>query len=76
MKKKLDAWASKLIDRISDYVADHRGVPIIVGVALVVLSLLLRLIPWEPGWLLAASDLLLYLGVIVGFVGVLLGDAL
>jgi hypothetical protein len=76
MKKKLDAWASKVLDRVSDYVAEHRGVPIMAGVALVIVSLLLRLIPNEPGWLLAISDLLLYLGIIVGFVGVLLGDAL
>lgn len=76
MKKKLDAWVSRLLDGISDYVSEHRGVPVMAGVALVVLSLLLRLIPGEPGWLLAVSDGLLYLGVIVGFVGVLLGDAL
>ena len=76
MKNKLDVWASKVLDWISDYVSEHRGVPIMAGVALVVLSLLLRLIPSEPGWLLAISDLLLYVGIIVGFVGVLLGDAL
>ena len=71
--KKLDQWVSHLLDRISDYIAKRRGILLFFAIGLVVLSLILRLIPVvSPGF----AEVFLYLGVIVGFAGVLLGDAL
>ena len=32
---KMDVWLSKILDRISDYVSTHRGVPVLLGVLLV-----------------------------------------
>ena len=72
---KLDAWLSKLLDRISDYVSAHRGVPVLLGVALVVLNYILLIIPGVQLGFVETTNLFLHLGVIIGLVGVLLGDA-
>ena len=74
--KRLDAWLSRLIDRISDYVSIHRGVPVLIGVLLVVLNYVLVIIPGVQLGFVETTNLFLHLGVIVGLVGVLLGDAL
>jgi len=73
---KLDAWLSRLLDGISDYVSTHRGVPVLLGVLLVVLNYLLVIIPGVQLGFVETTNLLLHLGVIVGLLGVLLGDAL
>ena len=74
--KKLDALFSKLLDRISDYIAAHRGMPILFAVLLVVLNYVLRVIPDTQLGFVESTDLLLHLGVLIGLLGVLLGDAL
>ena len=63
--------------RISEYLARFPGLPVIVAVGLVVISFILQLLPDWPvvGWL-AHTHLLLHLGVILGLLGILLGDAL
>jgi hypothetical protein len=73
--KKMDAWLSRLLDRISDYVSAHRGAPVLLGVLLVVLNYVLLIIPGVQLGFVETTNLLLHLGVIVGLVGVLLGDA-
>ena len=73
---KLDAWLSRLLDGISDYVSTHRGVPVLMGVLLVVLNYLLVIIPGVQLGFVETTNLFLHLGVIVGLLGVLLGDAL
>jgi hypothetical protein len=72
---KLDAWLSKILDGISDYVSAHRGVPVLLGVALVVLNYILLVIPGVQLGFVETTNLFLHVGVIVGLVGVLLGDA-
>jgi ABC-type amino acid transport system permease subunit len=74
--KKLDALLSKLLDGISDYVSVHRGVPVLIGVLLVVLNYILLIIPGVQLGFVETTNLLLHVGVIVGLIGVLLGDAL
>jgi uncharacterized membrane protein len=73
---KLDALLSKVLDRTSDYVSVHRGVPVLLGVLLVVLNYLLLMIPDVQLGFVETTNLFLHLGVIVGLLGVLLGDAL
>jgi len=73
---KLDAWLSRLLDGISDYVSTHRGVPVLMGVLLVVLNYLLVIIPGVQLGFVETTNLCLHLGVIIGLIGVLLGDAL
>ncbi len=65
------------LKRASEFLARHKGLPVLVGVGMVVLSLFFQLLPSWPliGWL-ADTDLFLHLGVIVGLVGILIGDAL
>ena len=76
MMNKLDAWLSKALDRISDYVAAHRGVPVLLGVLLVVVNYVLLIIPGVQLGFVETTNLFLHLGVIIGLLGVLLGDAL
>jgi hypothetical protein len=69
------------VDRVSDWLAHNKGLPVFVGAGLVLVNLVLSLFPALSeasgflGWLMY-SDLLLHLGVIVGLLGILLGDAL
>lgn len=62
-----------LLDRISAFIARYRGLPAMVAVLLVLLNFVLGFFP-GLGWL-ASSDLLLHLGIVVGFVGLLLAQA-
>ena len=68
---------TEALKRISDYLAQHKGLPVLVGVGLLIISLIINLLPAWPvvGWL-AETDLLLHLGAILGVFGLLLGDAL
>jgi TRAP-type mannitol/chloroaromatic compound transport system permease small subunit len=74
--KRLDAIISKLLDRISDYIASHRGAPVLLAVILVVLNYVLRIIPDMQLGFVESTDLLLHLGIVIGLLGVLLGEAL
>jgi len=67
----------KLLERISDFVARMPGLPILIAVLLVALNFLLQLLPAWPvvDWL-ARTHLFLHLGLVLGFLGLLLGDAL
>lgn len=76
MMEKIDRAFSKWLDRISDYIAAHRGLPILLAVGLVVLNYILRAIPETQLGFVESTDLLLHLAVIVGLLGVLLGEAL
>ena len=65
------------LKKLSEFLANHRGLPVLLGVLLVVVNFILQLLPpWVViGWL-ADVNLLLHLGIIVGFLGILIGDAL
>jgi hypothetical protein len=67
----------RLLRNMSNFLARSPGLPILVAVGLIMLNFLLQLLPAQPvlGWL-AHTHLLLHLGLVLGFVGILLGDAL
>ena len=66
-----------MIDRISNYLAQNKALPVFVGIALVILNYVLQFLVHMPViGAIVSTNLLLHLGVIVGLVGILLGDAL
>jgi hypothetical protein len=66
-----------MIDKISDYLAHNQGMPVFVGVLLVILNYVAQFFVRVPviGFI-GSTNLLLHLGIIGGLIGVLLGDAL
>ncbi len=65
------------LKKTSNFIAHYKGLPVLVGVGLVLLNFIFQLLPPWPviGWI-ADVDLFLHLGIIVGLVGILIGDAL
>jgi len=68
---------NELLQKASDFLARHKGLPVIIGIGMILLNLLLNLLPTWPvvSWF-AATDILLHLGAALGLFGILLGDAL
>jgi len=66
-----------MLDQISEYLARNKALPVFVGVLMVILNYGIQFLPSVPvlGFI-ASTDMLLHLGVIVGLLGILLGDAL
>lgn len=62
------------MQQIMETVAQIKGVPVITGLVLVILSLLGHIIPGLA--FLAWDDLLLHLGLIIGLGGLLFTDTL
>ncbi len=65
---------NQFLDQLSDFFAPRKGLFPMLGIALVILNLIFQFIP-GLGWM-AASNLLLHLGVILAILGVLLAWAL
>jgi len=74
------------MDQLLDRLERLRGLPVLIGAGLVIANFVVQLVAYaigatsgEPGFLLflfTDANLLLHLGVIVGLIGVLLGDIL
>ncbi len=68
---------SDLLKKVSDFLAHHKGLPVLVGVGLVFINMMLNLLPsWPVIIWLTETDILLNVGVILGLLGILIGDAL
>jgi hypothetical protein len=65
---------SKLLDRVSEFLAHRKGLLPIVGIIMVLLNLIIQFI--LPGNLLATSNLFLHVGLIVAIFGLMLAWAL
>ncbi len=65
------------ISAIGTFLAHRKGLPVFIGAGLVLLNLILR---WLPEWPIVVffvqDDFFLHLGIILGLLGILLGDAL
>lgn len=72
--KKFESTLSRLLDNLSEYLADRKGLVPLIGAGLVVLNLIFDLA--LPGSFLSRTDILLQVGVIVAIVGLLLARAL
>lgn len=65
---------NQFFDKFSEFLAARKGLPIIIGIILVVLNGFLQFFP-GLGWLVS-SNLLLHLGVVIALLGVLFAWAL
>ncbi len=65
---------SKLVDRLSEFLAHRKGLLPLVGIALIVINLLMQFV-LPPGWLVS-SNLLLHIGVIIAILGLMIAWAL
>ena len=62
------------MQKLADFLERMKGLPILIGILLVILNFVLQHIPGLA--FLDDSNLLLHLGVVVGLLGVLLAEAL
>ena len=69
---------AELLKRMSEFLARLPGLPVLIAVGLVVLNFVVLLLPadWPVAAWLARTHLLLHVGVVLGFLGILVGDAL
>ena len=65
---------SKLLDRISEFLAHRKGLLPIIGLFLILINLILQFI--IPGNFLATANLFLHVGLIVAIFGLMLAWAL
>jgi hypothetical protein len=65
---------NRFLDWISEFLAHRKGLLLIISILFIIINFIFQLIP-GMGWL-AASNLFLHLGVILGLVGVMVAWAL
>lgn len=65
---------SKLLDKLSEYLAHRKGLLPIIGLFFIVVNLILQFA--IPGSLLAESDLFLHIGLLIAIFGLMLAWAL
>lgn len=65
---------NKMIDGLSDFFAQRKGLLPFLGVLFVLINWLLRVLPID-GWVVS-SDLFLHIGVVVSILGIMLAWAL
>jgi hypothetical protein len=70
----LSAELAQLAGRFTNYMAERRGMPMLLGFLLVLLNLVLQFIP-GLAWI-SDYNVLLHLGVLVAIAGFLLASAL
>ena len=61
---------SSLLDRISNYLAHRKGLLPMIGIILIIINLILQFIPGAG--VLAQKNILLHLGLITAFLGLML----
>lgn len=66
---------NRFLERAADALAKRPGVPVFVAVGLIVVNFILQLVPGSGYWIVD-SNVLLHLGLIIGFIGLLLIRAL
>jgi hypothetical protein len=65
---------SKLLDRLSEYLANRKGLLPIIGIVLIIVNLIVQFVfPLSP---LAFSNIFLHVGLIVAIFGLMLAWAL
>jgi hypothetical protein len=65
---------NRLLDRISEFLAQRKGLLPLIGIVLVLINGILQFIP-ASGWV-SDTNLLLHLGIVIAILGILLAWAL
>lgn len=73
MKKSENTNLSKILSKLSGFFSSRKGLLIFIAVILVILNFVVGLV--FNNWI-AQSNLLLHLGIVVGFLGILIAWAL
>ena len=60
---------SQLIDQLSNYLADRKGLLPLIGILLIIINFIFQIIP--AGWL-SSSNLFMHLGLIIAIIGLML----
>lgn len=66
-------WLNKMVDRLSDYLAQRKGLLPIIGLLFIIVNLCLQFT--ATGWV-QASNLFLHIGLILAILGFMLAWAL
>lgn len=72
--RKTEPGMSGFLDRVSDFLAERKGLLPLIGICLVIINLVLEFI--IPGSFLTNTDLLLHLGIVLAIFGIMIGRAL
>ncbi len=72
--KSIGQFLSRVLDSLSEYLADRKGLLPLIGAALVLINLVLEI--FLPEARITSIDLLLHLGVILAVFGLVLARAL
>jgi hypothetical protein len=73
------AWLTDLIKRLSTGLSRRRGLPLIVAIVVIILSLILHLLALAfpgSGLMLACAFTVLHVGLLIGFIGIVLMEPL
>jgi hypothetical protein len=80
MFKRIDEspWLARRIAALSEYLAKRRGLPVVFGIVIILISFVLQIINvLAPSKALALTGIVsLYLGILVALVGFLVSEAL
>lgn len=67
----------ELLKNLSDFLARQPGLPILIAIGFILLNFVAQLLPnWPTIEWLVNTYLLLHLGLVLGFLGILFGDVL
>lgn len=70
----MTSWFNRFLDRMSEFLAQRKGLLPMLGLGLIIINLILEFV--FPGSWLATTDLMLQLGLIIAILGFLLAWAL
>jgi hypothetical protein len=70
----MDKFILNILDKSADFMAERPGVLPLVAIGLIILNFFLQIFPGS-GWIVE-SNLFLHLGLVIGFIGLLIIRAL
>lgn len=80
MFKKIDesSWLANRIASLSEFMAKRRGLPVVVGIGLIIVSFVMQLIDvYQTSQILHLLGVVtLYVGILMALIGLLLADPL